>query len=161
MIQPQVTEQDQRIAQILEKFPTLRLRTVRRNTPVLEVPPDKLVEVARWLKEEGSLAFNYLVSITAVDYWEYFEVAYLLHSIPYGHSVELKVNVDRERPVVPSLTSIWRGADVQEREVYDLMGVEFSGHPELKRILLWDSFEGHPLRKDFDKQPDDIPIPEE
>lgn len=146
--------------QILECFPECLFKTMRGKTPILEVPVEQLPEVAGHLKGTDGLEFDYLVSVTAVDYWDHFEVAYLLHSIHLGHSVELKVNVDRDRPVVPSVVAIWGGANLQEREVYDLMGVEFSGHPSLTRVLLWDEFPGHPLRKDFYKQPDDIPIPE-
>jgi NADH:ubiquinone oxidoreductase subunit C len=66
-----------------------------------------------------------------------------------GHALTVKVEVDRDAAAVPSVTSVWRGADFQEREAYDLMGITFTGHPNLKRILLYDEFVGHPLRKDF------------
>lgn len=148
------------VRRVLDNFPGVSFKMVRGKTPILIVPVDQLLEVASFLKNGDGLEFNYLASVSAVDYWDHFEVAYLLHSIHLGHSLELKVEVERERPVVPSVVGLWRGANVQEREVYDLMGVEFSGHPDLTRILLWDGFEGHPLRKDFKKQPDDIPIPE-
>jgi NADH:ubiquinone oxidoreductase subunit C len=82
-----------------------------------------------------------------------------VQSIHTGRTIELKVQVKRDNAVVPSVINIWKGANLQEREVYDLMGVVFTGHPDLSRVLLWDSFPGHPLRKDFDKLPDDIPIP--
>lgn len=153
-------ESDASVKLVLDKFPEVALKGMRGNTPLLVAPVDQWLEIARFLKEEGGLEFNYLVSVTAVDYWDYFEVAYLLHSVHLGHSAEVKVNVDRDHPVVPSVVGIWQGANLQEREVYDLMGVEFSGHPDLTRVLLWDGFPGHPLRKDFCMQPDDIPIPE-
>ena len=107
--------------------------------------------MARFLKEAPGLEFDYLNSITAVDYPEHFEVVYYLASIANNHSIVLKTRCpDREAPQVPSVVSLWQGADLQEREVYDLMGIAFDGHPNLKRILLWQGFAGHPLRKDYE-----------
>ncbi len=103
-----------------------------------------------FLKESEEFDFNYLTSITAVDYLQYFELVYNLVSMSSRRSLMVKTRVySRENPEVPSLTSLWKGADLQEREVFDLMGIRFSGHPNLKRIALWEEFEGHPLRKDF------------
>jgi len=114
------------------------------------VKSETLLEVARFLKESPGLEFNYLTSITAVDYTEFFEVVYHLTSIGHNHSVVLKTRCyGRENPTVPSVFTLWQGADLQEREVYDLMGIAFEGHPNLKRILLWQGFPGHPLRKDY------------
>jgi NADH-quinone oxidoreductase subunit C len=155
----EVAKENPVVRRVLESCPAASFVNTRGTTPLILVPADEFLKVARLAKEGDGLEFNYLVSVTAVDYWDYFEVCYLLHSIHLGNSLELKVHVERDEPVLPSVTGIWRGADIQEREVYDLMGVEFSGHPNLTRVLLWDDFEGHPLRKDFDKQPDDIPIP--
>ena len=85
-----------------------------------------------------------------MDYYDYFEVVYQLTSMKHNHSLVLKTRCyDRINPVVPSVVRLWRGADFQEREVYDLMGISFEGHPNLKRIALWQGFEGHPLRKDY------------
>jgi NADH-quinone oxidoreductase subunit C len=107
-----------------------------------------LLEVARFLKE--SLNLDFLNHITAVDYSDHFEVIYLLTSIKDNHSIVLKTRCDeRKDPRVPSVVSLWKGADLQEREIYDLMGISFDGHPNMKRIVLWDGFQGHPLRKDF------------
>ena len=90
------------------------------------------------------------VALTAVDYIDYFEVVYRLTSLRHNHSAVLKTRVyERDEPVVPSVVPVWKGADLQEREVFDLMGVRFEGHPDLKRIPTWEGFEGHPLRKDF------------
>ena len=112
--------------------------------------PDDLRKVTSFLKETPGLEFSYLVSVTGVDYVEYFELVYHLVSISHNHSAVIKVRVcGREDPIVPSVVPVWKGADLQEREVYDLMGIHFEGHPNLKRILLWDEFPGHPLRKDF------------
>ncbi len=114
------------------------------------VKSESLFEVAEYLKTSPEFDFDYLSNITAVDYFDYFELIYQLTSLEYNHSLILKTRCyDREKPVVPSVISLWRGADFQEREVYDLMGISFKGHPNLKRIVLWDGFEGHPLRKDY------------
>ena len=121
---------------------------VDSNETTLWVEPEALFEAARLLKD--TLALDYLTDLTAVDYPEYFEVVYHLCSIENNHSIVLKTRCyDRENPTVPSVVGLWRGADLQEREVYDLMGISFSGHPNLKRIFLWEGFQGHPLRKDY------------
>ena len=114
------------------------------------VTKERVLDAARFLFSDGDLALNYLAALTSVDYIDYFEVVYRLVSMRHNHSIVMKARAfEREDPVVPSVVSVLRGADFQEREVYDLMGVRFPGHPDLKRILLWDVFEGHPLRKDF------------
>ncbi|MBM4406306.1 MAG: NADH-quinone oxidoreductase subunit C [Chloroflexi bacterium] len=109
-----------------------------------------LAEVCRFLRDDASLAFDFLALLTAADYIDYFEVVYQLTSLRKNHRLVLKTRAyNRDNPVVPSVYGVWRGANLMEREVYDLMGVRFEGHPMLKRILTWDGFEGHPLRKDF------------
>ena len=114
------------------------------------VEPNNLPLVARFLKETPNLDFATLISISAVDYIEYFEIIYHLLSMRRNHSVVLKARCyGREEPTVDTVTGIWRGADLQEREIWDLMGIRFEGHPNMKRILLWEDFPGHPLRKDF------------
>jgi NADH:ubiquinone oxidoreductase subunit D/NADH:ubiquinone oxidoreductase subunit C len=112
------------------------------------VKNDKLLDVARYLHD--LLAFDYLNNVTSVDWQDRFEVVYNLTCLARGGApLTLKVNAARENPTVPSLVPVYRGADFQEREVYDLMGIRFAGHPNLRRILLWDGFAGHPLRKDY------------
>ena len=107
-----------------------------------------VLEVARFLKQ--SLNLDYLNFIAGTDYRDYLEVVYLLTSIKDNHSLVLKTRCeDRSNPVVPSVFSLWQGADFQEREIYDLLGVSFEGHPNMKRLFLWAGFEGHPLRKDY------------
>jgi NADH:ubiquinone oxidoreductase subunit D/NADH:ubiquinone oxidoreductase subunit C len=116
----------------------------------LVVPPDQLLAVAGCLRDMG---YDYLTHLSAADYADRMEVVYNLHSTRTdfgGAGIPFKVRIsDRANPSVPSLTSIWRGANVQEREVWDMFGIRFEGHPYLKRILLWEGFEGHPLRKDW------------
>ena len=117
------------------------------------VKGESLLEVARFLKESPGLDFDYLVNITSVDFSDHFEIVYHLNSLKNNHSLVLKTRCHtRENPKVPSVFSLWQGADFQEREVYDLMGIAFEGHPNLKRIFLWHGFEGHPLRKDYGVQ---------
>jgi NADH-quinone oxidoreductase subunit C len=116
----------------------------------LMIKGEHLVKVAEYLKNTPDLAFNYLADITAVDYFDYFEVVYRLTSLEKNRSLILKVRCGgRENPSVPSLTGLWMGANLMEREIYDLMGIVFPGHPNLKRIVLWEGFAGHPLRKDY------------
>ncbi len=114
------------------------------------VKSESLFEVAEYLKNSPELDFNYLNHLTSVDYYRYFEVVYQLTSLSYNHSLVFKTRCyDRDKPIIPSVVSLWRGADFQEREIYDLMGISFSGHPNLKPIFLWAGFQGHPLRKDY------------
>jgi NADH-quinone oxidoreductase subunit C len=114
------------------------------------VTSESLFKVAEFLKNTTALDFNYLADLTAVDYMDYFEVVYRLVSLTHNHSLVLKIRChDRDKPVVPSVTSLWRSADFMEREAYDLMGIVFDGHPNLKRLLLWEGFVGHPLRRDY------------
>ena len=106
--------------------------------------------VARFLRDEEGLEFSFLSSITAVDYVERFELVYHLTSLKFNQSIVLKANCyGRDDLSAPSVSGVWRGADFQEREVWDLFGIRFEGHPNLKRILLWEGFPGHPLRKDY------------
>jgi NADH-quinone oxidoreductase subunit C len=118
------------------------------------VKPEAVLDVCRFLKEDSDLDMNYLVAVSAVDYIEYFEVVYHLLSMTNNHGMALKAKCwGREDPTVPSVTSLWQGADLQEREVYDLMGVKFTGHANMKRLLLWEGFPGHPQRKDYLEPP--------
>jgi len=114
------------------------------------VSSDCLYQVAEFLKNTSGLDFDYLNNLTAVDYLDYFEIVYHLSSLKHNHSLVLKTRCyDREEPVVASVVGLWRAADLQEREVYDLMGITFEGHPNLKRLFLWEGFDGHPLRRDY------------
>lgn len=136
-------------ARLKERFPELA-GDERRNFSGLMVPAEQIRAVATYLRDE--LDFNYLSSVTGLDLIDEnkLEVVYHTYSIDkLGGAVVLKVQVDRDNPVVPSLTPLWPGANFQEREAYDMFGIEFEGHPDLRRILLWDGFEGFPLRKDW------------
>ena len=134
-------------SRIEEKYPN----SIEESTQdCLVVNGDSLLKIAKFLRDMADLKLDYLNYVTAVDYYSYFEVVYQLTSTKHNHSIVLKTRCyDRESPSVPSVVSLWQGADFQEREIYDLMGIDFKGHPNMKRIFLWDGFQGHPLRKDY------------
>ncbi len=138
---------------LLEKYPDAVTRDMRQGYEGVIVEADKLVEVATTLRDE--LGFNYLANACAVDYIDdgYFEMVYNAASIEAGGKpLSFKARTPRDAAELPSLVSVWPGVDFQEREAWDLMGIRFRGHPNLRRILLWEGFEGHPLRKDW-KEP--------
>ena len=117
---------------------------------IVWVKPSKIAEVCAFLKSDPGLDFNFLNSISAVDYINHFEVVYHLTSLRKQHTAIVKTRLDgRADLMLPSVYHLWRGADFQEREIWDLMGIAFSGHPNMKRIMLWEGFDGHPLRKDY------------
>ena len=126
----------------------------------LFVEPKDLAAVCRCLKEHERFSLDYLANLTAVDRPpDTMDVVYHLYSMAHKHGpVALKVKLPRQQPVVASVTPVWRGAEFQEREVYDLFGVRFEGHPDLRRILMWEGFEGHPMRKDYVPEDQDAPI---
>ncbi|PKM46018.1 MAG: NADH-quinone oxidoreductase subunit C [Firmicutes bacterium HGW-Firmicutes-8] len=118
----------------------------------IKVKPEKIVGVMKELRDNPKYDFKALMNLSSVDYPENFTVVYHLNSISYYHKLTVKVELDKAKPEVQSITSVWTAANVQEREAYDLMGIIFTGHPNLKRILLADDWVGHPLRKDFKLQ---------
>jgi NADH-quinone oxidoreductase subunit C len=134
-------------AKIEAKFPH---SVVEAAAESLLVEAESLLKIAGYLKDTPGLEFDYLTAVTAVDYIECFEVIYQLTSLKHNHSLVLKTRCyNRDNPTLPSVVGLWRAADFQEREIYDLFGISFEGHPNLKRIVLWEGFEGYPLRKDF------------
>ena len=140
------------IAHVIEqKFPG----TVEDATPEgAVVSGERLVDICTYLRDDPEQGYVYLSSLTAVDRLDHLEVVYHLQSIKHNRLVVLKVKTwDRESPEVPSVTAVWKGAWLQEREAYDLMGVRFVGHPDLRRIFLWEGFAGYPLRKDWLNMP--------
>ena len=116
-----------------------------------------LPDVLRWCRDEADLRFDVLMDLTAVDYLTYpgredsprFEVVYHLYSVPHNHRVRIKAGVEEDDPVVPTAVPLWPIADWFEREVWDMFGLRFADHPDLRRLLLYEQFEGHPLRKDY------------
>ncbi|MFQ6001620.1 MAG: NADH-quinone oxidoreductase subunit C [Anaerolineae bacterium] len=133
---------------LVEELPEAPLEYLEGKDPAISVKADDLFEVAHHLKEKQG--YDYLSAVTGVDYPDRFQVIYHLYSMKEGKGpLILKVSASKDEPELPSVTPFWPGANFQEREVYDLMGIRFTGHPDLKRILLWEGYEGHPLRKDF------------
>jgi NADH:ubiquinone oxidoreductase subunit C len=114
------------------------------------VEPQNLPKVGKFLRDDSETDLQMLNSISAVDYVEYFELVYHFRSLRRNSTFVLKARCyGRDELTVPSLVGVWHGAELQEREIWDLMGIKFTDHPNLKRILLWEGFPGHPLRKDF------------
>ncbi len=147
---PALTPAQEAIARLKELFPDVVSDDTREGYEGLIVYADAIPEVAKSLRDE--LGFNYLSSVTGVDYIEEgkLEAVYHLYSINRGGGpVVLKVQVDRNEPVIPTLVPVFRGAEFQEREAFDMYGFHFLGHPDPRRILTWDGFNGHPLRKDW------------
>lgn len=160
------------VAGIVEAFPeTVKEKYVDWYT--LTVRREDLIELCRTIKTDNDLDFDFLTDLSGVDYLEYMEAVYHLYSYDKQHKLCLKVRVTREDPKIPSVVSLWSTADWHEREAYDLFGIIFEGHPNLKRILCADDFPGHAFRKDFPlendeeyllkdiKTPEDYGIPEE
>lgn len=126
-------------------------------TAVVDAP--RLLEVMRLLRDDPATRFDMLMDLSGVDYLGYpgrsgprFEVAYHLYSLERNHRLRVRVGAGAEAPEVDSVTPLWPAADWMEREAFDLYGIRFRGHPDLRRILLYDEFEGHPLRKDYPKE---------
>jgi NADH/F420H2 dehydrogenase subunit C len=132
---------------------------IESGTVVLDAKD--VADVCHGLKASKEYELDYLANLTVVDYPpERLEVVYHLYSIAKKHGpVALKVKLPRATPTVPSLTPIYRGAEYQEREAWDLFGVTFQGHPDLRRILMWEGFAGHPMRKDYEVENQDEPLP--
>jgi len=119
--------------------------------PAIRVAPAAIVQVAEHLKADKALAFDCLSNLSGVDYPKRseIEIVYHLFSYPLRHAAVLKVSVPRDNATMPSVHRVWATAIWQEREAFDLLGVVFEGHPDLRRILLPEDWVGHPLRKDF------------
>ncbi len=142
--------------------------TIERSLPgvtlqleglTLVVEVKDLLRVCRFLKDSPAYDMDYLSNLTAIDYPpDAVETVYHLYSMKQKHGpLAVRVKLPRANPVVPSVTPMWRGAEFQEREAYDLFGVIFEGHPDLRRILMWEGFKGHPMRKDYVVEDQDVP----
>jgi NADH-quinone oxidoreductase subunit C len=138
---------------LMESFPEgiLEASSLRGEDTAL-IAQEYLAKVMTFLKDDPRLAFNVLIDITAVDYPSRkprFEIVYHLVSIPFNKRIRIKTRVSEDTPEVDSLAGLWNGANWLEREVWDMFGIRFKGHPNLKRILMYEEFQGHPLRKDY------------
>lgn len=142
---------DEIISIIKDKFKKEILQIETDPDLTVYVSKDKILPICQFLHDSSELNFVYLSDITGVDYPQRnprFDVVYHLYSIDKNHRIRVKIGID-EGKTVYSVTGIWKGADWFEREVYDLFGIEFENHPDLRRILLTDDWQGHPLRKDY------------
>ena len=134
--------------ELKQKLPAAVVSTgMQGNKPMAVIKKEELLNVAGKVKEMG---FDHLSVITGTDYKDHFEVVYNFYYYNKKQNLVLKVIADHDKPEVDSLTSLWKGADWLERETYDLVGIRFTGHPNLVRILLPDGWIGHPLQKDYD-----------
>ena len=116
----------------------------------LSVNSSKLHELAKQLKEDSNTSFDYMFCQTGIDWLENMEVVYHLRSTSHDHEVVVRAQItDREDPIVDSVYDLWKTADFHEREIFDLLGIRFNNHPDLRRIFLDDDWEGFPLRKDY------------
>ncbi len=134
------------------------------GTPALYVDKDNIIDVCRILKEDESLKFNSLVDAVSVDWFRKknrFEMIYNLVSIDNNERLFIKIKLESRNPEMQSLTAVWRSADWYEREAFDMMGINFINHPDLRRMYMPEDYEYHPLRKDFPLMgiPDSIPLP--
>ena len=141
------------VSDLAERLPgVVRQLSHSRGECYLHVEPSHLLEVARFLKEERPWQFAFLANLSPVDWLSRtprFEVVYHLRSLAFNYRIGLKVDVPDQSLSLPSLTGVWRAADWLEREAYDLFGVRFPGHPDLRRIMMSDDWEGHPYRRDY------------
>ena len=122
---------------------------VLHDLPQIIIEPEDIVPISRLAKDDSRLDFKLLHCLACVDYQEYFQLVYFLHSLQHEHTLVVKANVPFENPHLPSVSSVWMAADWYEREAHDLFGVVFDGHPELAPLLLYEGFEGYPGRKEF------------
>lgn len=119
--------------------------------PFIKINPARIFEISQFLKDDSDLNFTSLMCLSGMDYGaeDSLGVVYNLHSIKKKHKITIRVDLPRDNPTVPSVETIWRTADWHEREAYDLFGIQFEGHRDLRRILCPDDWEGYPLRKDY------------
>ena len=119
------------------------------DLPQVTVPAVSIAAACRRAKDDPELDFKMLLCMSCVDYQEYFQMVYFLHSLDREQTLVVKADVSYEEPSLPSLTSVWQAADWYEREAHDLFGIAFEGHPDLSPLLLYEGFEGYPGRKEF------------
>jgi NADH-quinone oxidoreductase subunit C len=154
---------------ILDKLKAFAPESIRstsefRGDLTVTVAKDAILRIGEFLKSDPALAFDQLIDVVGIDMYrseERFEVLYNLYSLTNKAYVRLKVAVEESDPIVPSMVSVWPGANWHERETYDMFGIKFTGHPDLRRLFMPEEFEYFPLRKDFPTMgiPDSLPLP--
>ncbi len=117
--------------------------------PFIKVDPGKIDEIAEYLRDDSEFEFDYLSNLSGVDLGENVGVVYHLYSMKHNHKIVLKVEAPKDKADVKTVSMLWKTADWHEREAYDLLGINFVNHPDLRRILLPEDWEGYPLRKDY------------
>ncbi|MFD6206503.1 NADH-quinone oxidoreductase subunit C [Peribacillus sp. NPDC060253] len=132
------------------------INRLSKDVPTIVANPDTYFSIAKFLRYDEQLNFSYLSELHGTDFETHMEIYVHLHSFNMNQSVALKVKLDRDSPAIPSLVPLWSGANWPECEAYDLLGIHFHEHPDLKRILLGDDWKGYPLRKDY--QPYDVEV---
>lgn len=149
------------LQRLLEKFPDAVLSShAEHGDETAVVAPDRLLEVMQFLRDDEVTSFEMLTDVTGVDYLGVqpgvrpsvgprFEVVYHLNSLSKNQRLRIKVGLEEDDPHVASVIHLWKSANWMERETFDLYGIRFDGHPDLRRVLLYPEFEGHPLRKDY------------
>jgi len=151
---PAATERPEHLQALLDRYPEASVPAWRYadGLPTAAVPAERLVEIVTWLRDEATPRFELLIDV-AGSHWptreQPFEVSYLLHSVDTNLRVRLKCSTGGDEASLPSITEVFPTANWLEREIYDMFGVLFEGHPDLRRILMPNDWEGHPLRKDF------------
>lgn len=143
---------NQKVSEILEvKFPGVVILSEEPHNEFIQIQPEKWNEIAKFIKTEPELKFDSCQCITGVDLGieQNLEVRYNFHSMKLKHKIEIRIAVERKRPSIPSVEQVWRIADWFEREVYDMYGIRFKGHRDLRRMLLPDDWKSWPLRKDY------------
>lgn len=157
---------NERIVQQLRQFAPDAIGAVEeyRGDLTVTVRKQEIVRICEFLKADPALAFDMLIDLLGVDMYRpegRFEVVYNLYSIANKTYLRLKVSVEEDDPVVPTLTGVWPAANWHERETYDMFGIKFAGHPDLRRFYMPEEFEYYPLRKDFPLMgiPDSLTLP--
>lgn len=137
------------VALVTAQFPKVQSGP-NKQFPELIVTADKIHEVAKWLKENPKTKMDYLFNQTASDRKDGFNVIYHMTSTEFGHSTMIRVILaDKTNPTIPTVSDLWKAAEYHEREIFDLFGIRFENHPDLRRIFLEDDWVGYPLRKDY------------
>ena len=141
------------LKKLTERFPDSIIEThSHRGNDTVVVKKEDILDICTYLRDDEALLYNFMMDLTAVDYLgkePRFEVVYHLYSLKFNKRVRIKARVSESDCSIDSVVPVWIGADWFEREVFDLYGITFKGHPELRRILLYEGFQGHPLRKDY------------
>lgn len=153
----------QLLEKIKNKFPedVIKAEVVKGDSQIV-VRRQKYFDIIKFLKEDSEYKMNHFIDLTCVDWLgqkERFEIVVHLRSQLLNHRIRIKTRLEEKKPTVSSLTPLYKGANWFEREAWDLYGIKFEGHPDLRRILLFEGFEGHPLRKDYPKTKMQSPIP--